>query len=130
MDIYLAALFLTVSQTYNLPPGLLSAVCLVESHHDPKAYTANDGGSLSIGLGQVKLGTARMVGFKGQPSALAKADVNARVAAAILARNLHRYRGSLSCAVAAYNAGVCRVNAKGHIRNLRYVQKVMIAWER
>ncbi len=121
-------LFIALSQVYNLPPGLLSAVCFVESSHRPTVVHVDDGGGDSVGLCQIKLGTARFLGFKGQPSALQNPDVNARLAAQYLRRNLDRYSGSVPKTIAAYNAGSYRVNEYGQIKNRKYVAKVLKAW--
>ncbi len=126
----LAALFLTVSQTYNLPPGLLSALCYVESGHDVRALHLDDNGSPSIGVCQVKLSTARLLGFKGSESDLRDPKLNVRVAGQYLSYQLLRYNRNVHKAVSAYNAGTWTVNAQGHTRNVKYVNKVLRRWER
>lgn len=128
MSTTLAALFLTVSQTLSLPPGLLSAVCYVESGHRTTAMNQSDGGSPSVGLCQIKAATARGMGYRGTDMVLAKPGVNAYWAGKYLRYQLDRYNGDVLKALSAYNAGTHRVNAKGEIMNRKYVAKVVNAW--
>lgn len=126
----IAAALLAATAASGLPPGLLSAVCWVESHHEPKAVHQDDGGSPSSGLCQLKTSTAVSLGFKGTPKQLlTRPDLNAKYAAMYLRRQLDRYHGHIPSAIAAYNAGKARLNAKGQIMNRKYVNKVMQAWE-
>ncbi len=123
----IALMFIALSQAYNLPPGLLSAVCFVESSHRPTVVHVDDGGGDSVGLCQVKLGTARFLGFKGQPSALKNPNVNALLASKYLAYQLDRYDGNTIKAISAYNMGSFKLNAAGVIANKSYVLKVLKA---
>lgn len=126
----LQAIFTVAAVLAGVDPALLSSVCFIESAHKPKAYVANDGGSPSIGLCQVKLSTARFVGFKGTARELFDPRVNALHAAKYLRWQYDRY-GSWKKAVSAFNCGrACN--------NRRYVKKVwdryeqtrgMVAWE-
>lgn len=127
---HLAIIFYAASQVFNLPPGLLESVCLVESNHNPKAFVSHDGGSASHGICQVKLGTANLLGFKGQPSALQEPELNALFAAKYLRRNLDRYSGDVYKAIAAYNAGkyLDSKTYPGKAVNDKYVQKVYSVW--
>lgn len=125
----LALLFLTVSQTLSLPPGLLSAICMVESGHNVSAINVRDRGSPSIGLCELKLGTARQMGFKGDQELLQRsAAINILYAGRYLSRNLHRYPSDIACAIAAYNSGTCNHNDAGLIKNRKYVKKVLDTW--
>lgn len=128
MQSTLIALFLSVSTTFSLPPGLLSALCFVESNHKVHAVNYDDGGSDSIGVCQIKLHTARLVGFKGTEKQLRRPEVNAYYAGAYLRYQLDRYDGDIRKAVAAYNAGTHRENHRGQTLNRRYVSKVLSAW--
>lgn len=101
----------------------------MESHHDTKAYSLNDGGSTSYGICQIKLGTARLLGFKGPASSLQDPKVNTLLAAKYLRRNLDRYNGNVYKAISAYNAGSHRLNEKGETKNRKYVAKVYEAWK-
>ena len=125
----IAALFVTVSYSNHLPPGLLSALCWVESHHKVNAVNQFDGGSASVGICQMKLDTARTLGFTGDEKELMKPEVNMTYAAKYLAKHIKRYDDDINKAVAAYNAGKCRLNAKGQIMNRKYVRKVIESWK-
>jgi soluble lytic murein transglycosylase-like protein len=120
--------FSAATQTFALPQGLLSAVCFVESTHNAKAVHLDDGGENSVGLCQLHLSTAKWLGYKGIEKGLYDAKINAYYAAKYLRYQLNRYDGNVTKAIAAYNAGSYRVNAKGQIKNRIYVQKVTNAW--
>ncbi len=130
MDTTLVLAFMAASQTFNLPPGLLQAVCKVESNHTVAAINHNDKGSPSLGVCQVKLATAKFLGYAHtEDTLLSDPKVNAYYAAKYIRRQLDRYQGDTTKAVAAYNAGSCRYNAEGLIKNRQYVTKVLAAWE-
>jgi len=100
----------------GVDPDLLSAICFVESGHNPKAYVHNDGGSPSYGQCQIKMGTAKDMGFRGTKKELMSESVNALYSAKYLQYQRKRY-GSWEKAIIAYNAG--RVTYK-----TTYVNKV------
>lgn len=127
--VYLAALFLSVSQNYNLPPQLLSSLCYVESTHRVNAFHMDDGNSPSLGVCQIKLGTARLLGFKGTQERLMVPEINILYSGKYLHKQLRRYNQDLHKAIAAYNSGTWLVNEKGETKNRQYVQKVLKAWE-
>lgn len=82
----------------------------------------NDGGSPSYGACQVKLATARHMGFKGTPSQLMEPRTNAAIAAKYLNYQIKRY-GSADKAVSAYNAGrYIRANA-GYVRKVKDAER-------
>lgn len=125
----LVAIFALVSQSLGLPPGLLSAVCWVESKHNQDAINLYDGGTPSLGVCQIKLSTARRLGYKGSIQKLWRdPKTNAYYAGLYLRVNLDRYDNDANKAVAAYNAGVHRVNNQGLTKNRKYVEKVLLAW--
>lgn len=124
----LALAFTMVSQAFTLPPGLLSAVCYVESRHDTSALSPHDGGSASIGICQIKLATAKSVGFVGKQKDLKVPDTNIYYAGKLLKKQLIRYDNDPVKAIAAYNAGKHRVNKHGLVMNRKYVSKVLKAW--
>lgn len=129
METFLLLTFATISQTFSLPPGLLESVCYVESKHDIFAFNSNDGGSNSVGICQVKLSTARSLGYTGNERKLRDPAVNIFYAGKYLSFQLNRYHGKVHKAVAAYNAGrYCR-NEKGGIKNYKYVDKVISHWK-
>lgn len=41
---------------------------------------------------------------------------------------LDRYDGNTQCGLSAYNGGKCLKAKDGHIINIRYVRKVLLAW--
>lgn len=121
--------FMAATNTFALPPGLLQAVCYVESTHNVKAVRHHDGGETSLGVCQIKHSTARMLGYTGTAKQLMDLDTNAYWAAAYLRKQINRYPGELKKAVAAYNSGTYREVA-GVAKNRKYVKKVMTAWEK
>lgn len=121
MDL-LSSLFIAFSLQYDLPPGLLSALCYVESTHNISAVNPDDGKSASLGICQVKLKTAKWMGFKGTEADLMKPENNIKYAAAYLKYQLVRY-DNLPKAVIAYNLG----NAKG-LTTSAYQRKVFKTW--
>ncbi len=125
----LALLFITTTAQLGLPTGLLESLCYIESTHDIHAVNHTDGGSASYGVCQVKLDTARLVGFEGTPKQLQEPKANIYYAGLYLKRNIERYGWDMEKAVAAYNAGKCRYNGKGQIKNRKYVNKVFDTWE-
>ncbi len=118
-----------MSHTFNLPPGLLSSVCYVESHHNPAAINLDDGTGASIGICQIHYATAAQMGYKGTVAGLKDPEINIFWASVYLHHQLYRYNGNWTKAVAAYNAGSFRLNEKGQIKNRQYVAKVMKAWK-
>lgn len=124
----LALTFLAVTNTFSLPTGLLSAVCFVESGHKPTAMHKDDGHGNSVGLCQIKIGTAKLLGFKGTEKDLLNPNINAYYSGKYLSKQLTRYNGNAKMAIAAYNAGTCRWNSSDMIVNRKYVSKVYIAW--
>lgn len=124
----LSLVFLSASQAFNLPPGLLSALCYVESHHRIKAVNQYDGDSASHGICQIKEATARHMGFQDQSQLLLDPNINIYYAAKYLSKQIDRYDGDIRKAVAAYNAGSHKENAYGVTRNIKYVNKVFKAW--
>lgn len=125
----LATIFLAVTSTFNLPAGLLSSICWVESNHRPSAIHLDDGGSPSQGVCQLKLTTARLMGFKGPSRQLMRPRVNVYYAGKYLRYQLDRYEDA-SKAILAYNAGSYRLNRKGRPVNRHYLNKVNKIWHR
>lgn len=119
----LVLLFSSISATYNLPPNLLSSICYVESNHTPSAMHLKDGDSNSVGVCQIKLKTAKWLGFKGNEKQLLIPENNVKYAALYLKYLLKRYKGNMTKAIIAYNIG--------HAKNLtrtKYSDKVMNIW--
>lgn len=111
------------SSSFKLPPGLLNAVCYVESKNNPAAIHKEDGPEDSVGLCQMHLSTAQMMGYHGSVAQLQhNPAVNAYYAAKYLRHQIDRYHGDYRLAVGAYNAGSYRPYTKP------YINKVFTAW--
>jgi len=124
----LTVLFVSASSTFTLPQGLLSSLCYVESRHRPSAYNKTDGSSPSLGICQIKLETAKTLGYSGTAKGLMKPATNVYYAAKYLKKQLVRYKHDIQKAIAAYNAGTYFPDAKGQPKNKQYVRKVLLAW--
>lgn len=110
-------------------PQLVLAVANVESSKNGKAMNGTH-----YGLMQLKLGTARMLGFRGKPKELLNWKVNLKYGSQYLNSHLRRYQSEYAAA-AAYNAGAvfrCKRThqdcKKGHYVNQKYVNRVMGAY--
>lgn len=120
----LSTIFLAASLQYNLPPKLLDAVCYIESHYDVKAIHHDDGGEDSLGVCQVKLSTARFLGFTGTQKQLMKPQINAKYAAKYLRYQLTHYDDNTEKAIISYNRG----NAKGLTRTKYSIKVLKVYW--
>lgn len=114
-------MFTLVTNTLGLPQGLLSALCHVESSHNVRAIHVADGSTDSLGICQIKLETAKMLGFKGTKKQLMNPYVNIIFAGKYLSHQMHRYDGRIEKAVIAYNSGHYSP------RNTLYLKKVLKA---
>lgn len=119
----LSGLFLLASLQYGLPPDLLKSVCFVESHHQINAIHSDDGGADSIGICQLKLNTARQMGFKGKYKDLFNPKTNIYYAAKYLSHLQSRYQYNTARMLIAYNRG----SAKQLTRTI-YSDKVLNVW--
>jgi len=115
--------FALASLVTGVDPALLSSLCFVESHHNIHALAAQDGGSPSYGICQVKLRTARALGYVGRAAGLMDLETNALYASMYLATQKKRF-GSWERAVSAFNAGHPIKS------NRQYVRRVMEGWKR
>lgn len=125
----LLILFAAASNTFDLPPGLLGSLCYVESSYDVEAINPDDGHGDSIGVCQIKVETARTLGFQGTADQLRDPFLNSYYAGMYLSHQLRRYHGNILKGVASYNSGTWRVDLEGHTKNQKYVNKVMKAWK-
>lgn len=123
MEQALLVLFTTTSIKLGLPPGLLSSMCWIESKHKVTAVHKDDGTSSSLGVCQVKLKTAKWLGFKGTEKELMVPKTNIYYAGKYLKYNLNRYNQEVARALTAYNRG----NAKG-LKSSKYSDKVIKKW--
>lgn len=89
------------SRAFGLPPALVDAVMAVESRYN-SASVGLDG---EVGLMQVMLPTARMLGFTGTPSELAAPEINVHYGAKYLAGAWRLAGGDLCTAAMKYRAG-------------------------
>lgn len=111
--------------SFDLPPNLLTSLCYVESGHKVAAVHQDDGNGDSLGICQIKLSTARFVGFKGTRKQLMDPTINIYYAAKYLGHQVQRYHGDLTKAVIAYNIGSAR-----QLKTTQYSQKVMKQWRK
>ena len=123
-NLTLSLIFSVVSAQHHIPPGLLSALCFVESRHNIDAIHHDDGRSESLGVCQIKYNTAKWLGYKGDIVDLMIPEINALYAAKYLEYQLKRYDYDIARAATAYNRG----NAKGLTRS-SYSDKVLQRWE-
>jgi len=119
----LALMFAAISYNLDLPPGLLEAVCKVESDYKHDIIHYDDGSSDSIGLCQLKLATAHFMGYRGDVVGLLAPATNAYYAGMYIRHHLYRHDNNPIKAISAYNAGRPKLH-----RNRPYVYKVMAAW--
>ncbi len=125
MDILLAMLFMSTTSNFNLPDGLLSSLCMIESHHNPEAIHLDDSGTNSVGICQVKLSTAQFMGFKGTEKDLMHPAINIYYSGKYLNHQLYRYKGNIEKAVIAYNMGSTK-----HLTRTKYSVKVIKQWRK
>jgi len=89
------------AQAQGLPPSLIDAIMAVESNYNPDVIGL-DG---EIGLMQVMLPTARMLGFSGTPAELAIPETNIHFGSRYLAGAWRLSGGDLCTAAMKYRAG-------------------------
>jgi soluble lytic murein transglycosylase-like protein len=110
----------------NVDTQLLRAICFVESGFKARAVHHNDGtdGNTSYGICQLKLRTAKDMGFTGKVAQLRQASTNIQYAAEYLAFQLERYDNNVAKALIAYNRGSYK---PGVDKRDRYVAAVLTA---
>jgi|SRR5579859_2267585 len=126
----LALLFVLYTNTYKLPTGLVSALCWAESAHQTQVYNAELDGHKSLGVCEIKLDTARMMGFHGTEKQLLNPKMNIKYAAKYLKWQIERYDGDVYKGIAAYNSGTYREDKRHRPKNRRYVARVLRAWSK
>jgi len=126
-DAYHTGMIKTAAYVQGVPEKLMIALYTVESGLKPSAINWSKAGRPSVGLCQIEPSTARSVGFpclfKGNYKELFNPSINAICAAAHLAKLLKKYKNE-DHALAAYNLGHLKFNAKGEIWNRSYIRKV------
>lgn len=125
----LALALLSASQSFELPEGMLSAICWVESTHRTHVIRHNDGKGNSVGVCQIKLATAKLVGFQGTEQQLRDYKINTYYAAKYFRKQLDRYDWDIDKAIAAYNSGTYKAGKATFAANQSYVDKVLQAWD-
>ncbi len=118
----LTTLFITTTIQLGLPTGLLSSVCYIESTHNINAISHYDGKTHSYGICQIKLETAKTLGFKGTAAELMKPKINIHYAGKYLQKQILRYDNTTR-GIVAYNRG----NAKALTRS-KYSDRVIKHW--
>jgi len=120
----MATLIRDTERRHRLPPGLLQALVHVESNTQPHRISPAG----AMGPGQLMPSTASLLRVEDPFDPAPALDGSARY----LAEQLARYRGNVTLAVAAYNAGPGNVNGRVP-RNGEtefYVDKVLTAYAR
>jgi len=118
----LLTLFSATSAKFDLPTDLLASLCFIESSYNINAVHHDDGGEDSLGVCQIKLNTAKWLGFKGTKKQLMNPETNMYYAAKYLSYQIKRYH-SVQRGVIAYNMG----NAK-NLTITKYSAKVFKKW--
>jgi soluble lytic murein transglycosylase-like protein len=112
----------------DVPPVLVLAIIDRESYprYNAASFRQESNGQASYGLMQILLSTARDLGFTGAPTDLFQPEKGVYYGTLYLARQLKRYHGDTTKAVAAYNAGSARPDGKGgYITTPGYVEFVL-----
>ncbi|CAI1171510.1 lytic transglycosylase domain-containing protein [Serratia proteamaculans] len=93
-----------LEKRYQLPPGTLSALAMTESSGNPMAISKAG----AMGMYQIMPKTGKAYGMSAADffDPIAESNVTAK----ILSENLKHYHGNLQLALAAYNAGVGRLD--------------------
>jgi soluble lytic murein transglycosylase-like protein len=99
----------------DVPAELVLAIIERESYptFNARSYRREPNGLESFGLMQILVTTARDLGFTGAPLDLFDPYTGVLWGTRYLAKQLKRYGGDLTKAVAAYNAGTARPDGKG-----------------
>lgn len=104
----------------GVPDALVRAIIHVESGGNPRVVGAHR----EIGLMQIKIATARSVGYRGSRSGLFDPSTNVRYGTAYLAIAWQRARGDLCKAASLFNMGVfarprCTAYGRNVLRAMR-----------
>jgi len=118
-------IILAAAKAAKISGVLLLSICMHESNLT-NALVANDRGSGSYGICQVKAGTSSMLGFSKSKKDLMNPKINAKVAAHYVKYQEKRYGDSWVKIVASYNTGTF-MPSKGNPscpKNMRYLKSV------
>ena len=108
------------AKEHNVPSTLAIAVVTLESNWDAKALSQGN-----YGLGQIKCGTARGIGFNGKCVALLQPEVNLEYSMAYLRMALDQAQGDECQALTWYNEGLGKAVRKNPSRYCRKIMKIM-----
>ncbi len=95
-----AGLVSTHAATHGLPPSLVHRVIMRESRYNPRAVSKGN-----YGMMQIRLGTARAMGYRGDASGLLDPNINMTYAVKYLAGAYRAAGGNHDRAVALYARG-------------------------
>lgn len=115
------------SKALGIDYNLAIAICNNETNGKTNIVKPEGQGinNLTIGPFQLKYGTAKMVGFKGDPADLLDININTRYALKYFRRCKRKHNGNIKLALAEYNAGRIKRDSRGLIKNRRYVNRVL-----
>lgn len=124
MDV--SSIILSTAKTVKISGTLLLAICSHESNNFTMNYAPHDHGSPSYGACQLKLASARQLGFRGDSKELMNPSINVYWAAQYLKHQEKRYGDNWLKLTSSYNAGSFTPSSivSGCPRNLRYVKLV------
>ena len=105
---------------HNVPSTLAIAVVTLESNWDAKALSQGN-----YGLGQIKCGTARGIGFNGKCSALLQPEVNLEYSMKYMRMALDEAHDDQCSALTLYNQGLGKTLRNKPSRYCRNVMKIM-----
>ena len=89
------------SDKHNVPFNLAYSIIYIESKHNPSAY-----GKGTYGLGQIKCGTAKGIGFTGNCKNLFDIDTNLEYTMKYLSQAMIIAKGNECYAATLYNRGL------------------------
>jgi len=137
------------AKKFDLPIGLIFAICKVESNFTPTAmrwepgfyhkyikpkkdeipFEEAIGNAVSFGLMQIMGSTARWMGYERDLTGLWQPIINLNYGCKYLNKLRKRYE-KIEDAIAAYNAGSVRKTEEGAYINQPYVDKVLEYWKK
>ena len=116
---------------YGVPATLVDAVIRVESNYKPRTR----GSAGEIGLMQIKLRTARLVGYAGSPGGLFDPDTNIKFGTKYLAMAYGLAGGDTCGTILRYNAGhgATRMNSRSaafclEVKRVQAERDEFVAW--
>ena len=107
------------AQENAIPAALANAVIRVESNFNAHIVHAGN-----YGLTQIKLATARSLGFDGSPSALLDPEINLHFGLKYLGNAYQQARGDLCATIMKYQSGHLAVRLS--VANRLYCQRVKV----